>query len=104
METFIFLGLFALLLAAVAPGLYLLSKRMAARPAQLEIWRAMQHVGLSPAEASAEEPRSLALALRRCTLCPSVDACHEWLASGSRKGLERFCPNATYFEKLERSA
>lgn len=102
METFIFLALFVLLLAAVAPGLYLLSKRMAARPAQLEIWRAMQRLGLTPGEAAVDEPRSLALSLRRCTLCPSVDACHEWLASGSREGLERFCPNASYFRKLER--
>ena len=102
METFIFLALLALLLAAVAPGLYVLSKRMAARPAQLEIWRAMHRLGLTPAEAAGEEPRNLALALRRCTLCPSVDACQEWLAAGSREGLERFCPNASYLKKLER--
>lgn len=102
METFIFVALFALLLAAVAPALYLLSKRMAARPAQLEIWRVMHRIGLAPAETAAEEPRSLALALRRCTLCPSVDACHEWLASGAREGLEQFCPNASYFRKLTR--
>jgi hypothetical protein len=31
-----------------------------------------------------------------------VDACHEWLASGSREGLDRFCPNVAYFKKLER--
>ncbi|HEU4352871.1 MAG TPA: DUF6455 family protein [Burkholderiales bacterium] len=102
METFIFLSLFALLLAAVAPGLYLLSKRMTARPGELEIWRAMNRLGLTPAEAASEQPRSLAVALRRCTLCPSVDACHEWLAAGSREGLERFCPNASYFRKIER--
>ena len=102
METFIFLALLTLLLAAVAPGLYLLGKRVAARPAQLEIWRVMQRIGLSPADAVGEEPRGMALALRRCTLCPGVDACQEWLASGSRKGLEEFCPNASYFKKLER--
>ena len=102
METFIFLSLLALLLAAVVPGLYLLGKRMAARPAQLEIWRVMQRIGLSPADAAGEEPRSMALALRRCTLCPGVDSCHEWLAAGSREGLEHFCPNASYFKKLER--
>jgi hypothetical protein len=102
METFIFLALLALLLAAVAPGLYVLSKRMAARPGQLEIWRAMHRLGLTPAEAATEEPRSLAHALRRCTLCPSVDACHEWLASDAREGLERFCPNAAYFKKVQR--
>jgi hypothetical protein len=100
METFIFLALFALLIAAVAPAFYTLSKRMAARPAELEIWRAMHRLGLSAADAADEHPRSLALALRRCTLCPSVGTCHEWLASSSREGLESFCPNAAYLRKL----
>jgi Family of unknown function (DUF6455) len=59
-------------------------------------------VGLSPAEAAAQESRGLAYAVRRCTLCPSVDACREWLASGSREGLERFCPNASLIERLIR--
>jgi Family of unknown function (DUF6455) len=102
METFIFVALFALLLAAVLPALYALTRRMSARPGQLEIWQVMNRLGLSPAEAAGEEPRSMALALRRCTLCPGVDSCHEWLASGSRERLENFCPNASYFEKLER--
>jgi hypothetical protein len=102
METYIFLALLVLLLAAVVPALYALSRRMAARPGELEIWRVMHRVGLAPAEAAADEPRGMALALRRCTLCPSVDDCHEWLASGSREGLDRFCPNVAYFRKLER--
>ena len=41
---------------------------------ELEIWRVMHRVGLTRG-GRGEEPRSLALALRRCTLCPSVDAC-----------------------------
>jgi hypothetical protein len=102
METFIFLALFALLLAATLPALYALTRRMSTRTGELEIWRVMHRVGLSPVDAAGEEPRSLALALRRCALCPGVDACHEWLASSSREGLESFCPNASYFKKLER--
>jgi Family of unknown function (DUF6455) len=101
METFIFVALFVLLLAAVVPALYALGRRMAARPGELEIWRVMHRLGLAPAQAAADEPRGMAFALRRCTLCPRVDACHEWLASSSRAGLERFCPNAAYFRKLE---
>lgn len=102
METSIFLASLALLLAAVAPGLYLLGKRLAARHADLEIWPVMHRLGLSPGDIDGEEPRGMALALRRCTLCPGVDACQEWLASGSRAGLENFCPNASYFKKLGR--
>ncbi|HEX5768222.1 MAG TPA: DUF6455 family protein [Burkholderiales bacterium] len=101
METFIFLALFGLLVAAVLPALYALNRRMSARSGELEIWKVMHRAGVSPADAAAEQPRALAAALRRCALCPSVDACHEWLASSSRAGLERFCPNAAYFRKLE---
>jgi hypothetical protein len=99
METFVILALLLLLVAAVAPGLYVLRKRIASG-GQVELWRAMQRRGLNPADA-AEEPRNLAVALRRCTLCPSVETCHEWLASGAREGLEEFCPNAAYFKELE---
>ena len=102
METFIFLALFTVLLAAVLPALYALARRMSARPGELEIFRVMHRMGLSPLDAASEEPRGMALALRRCALCPGVDACHEWLASSSREGLDRFCPNAPYFRKLER--
>lgn len=102
METYIFLALFGLLLAVVLPALYALSRRISARSGQLEFWRVMQRLGLRPAQAVEDEPRNMALAIRRCTLCPGVDACHEWLASGSREGLEQFCPNAAYLRKLER--
>jgi hypothetical protein len=103
METYIFLALFALLLAVVLPALYSLTRRISARPGQLEIWRVMQRLGLRPAQAVEGEPRNMALAIRRCTLCPGIDACQQWLASGSREGLEHFCPNAAYLRKLERS-
>lgn len=102
METLLVLTLLLLLVAATAPGLYALRKRLSAGAGELEIWRAMSRLGLSPADA-AEEPRNLALAMRRCTLCPTVDTCHEWLASGRREGLGAFCPNAAYLRKLERA-
>jgi hypothetical protein len=101
METILILALLLMLVAAAAPGLYALRRRMSAGSEQMEIWRAMERRGLSPADAP--EPRQLAFALRRCTLCPSVGSCREWLASGAREGLETFCPNAAYFRKLERA-
>jgi len=102
METFLILALLLVLIAAIAPGLYALRKRFSAGPGELELWRMMRRLGLGPADA-AEEPKGLAIAIRRCTLCPTVDACHEWLASGGREGLDGFCPNAAYLRKLERS-
>jgi hypothetical protein len=102
METFLILALLVVLIAAIAPSLYALRKRFSAGPGQLELWRTMSRLGLSSADA-AEEPRNLALAMRRCTLCPAVDACHEWLAAGRREGLDGFCPNASYLRRLERT-
>lgn len=102
METLVILVLLLLLLAAAAPALYTLRARFFARAAQLELWRMMQRRGLSPADA-AEEPKNLALAIRRCTLCPSLSECHAWLDSGAREGAEAFCPNASYLRKLEGS-
>lgn len=102
METLLILALLLALIAAAAPGLYALRRRLSAGSGELELWRAMSRLGLSAADA-AQEPKNLALAVRRCTLCPTVDACHEWLAAGRREGLGAFCPNAAYLRKLERS-
>lgn len=101
METALIAGMFLVLLAAVAPGLYALRKRMAMEGGQLEFWRVLQRRGLGPEDAE-DDPRSLGMAIRRCTLCPSVDVCGDWLASGAREGLEDFCPNAEYLRRLER--
>jgi len=101
METLLILGLLVMLIAAVAPGVYALRRRMAAGDGKLELWSALHRRGLDAAQA-AEDPRALGVALRRCALCPSVDACTRWLASGAREGLEDFCPNAAYLRRLER--
>ena len=102
METILILALLLMLIAAVAPGVYALRTRMAMGSGELEFWRVLHRRGLSPADTT-EDPRNVAVALRRCTLCPAVDACHEWLDSDAREGLEDFCPNAAYMRKLERS-
>jgi len=102
METILILALLLMLVAAMAPGVYALRRRMAVGSGELEFWRVLHRRGLSAAD-TAEDPRNTAVALRRCTLCPSVGTCHEWLDSGARQGLETFCPNATYLRKLERS-
>ena len=36
----------------------------------------------------------MARAVGRCMLCPSIEDCDNWLASGKRDGLADFCPNA----------
>src|SRR5262245_13097679 len=102
METFVVLGLLALLVAAVAPAIYALHKRLGTRQGELEFWRVLNRRGLS-VEDTARDPRSLGTALRRCVLCPNSDTCSEWLKSGSAKELEDFCPNARYVRDLERS-
>jgi hypothetical protein len=102
METLFVLAFFLLLIAAAAPGIYALRKRMTATGVgPLELWRVLHRRGLGE-EDTARDPRGLGYAVRRCMLCPSVETCHEWLEGGKRDGLEEFCPNASYVQKLER--
>ena len=101
MESVVIIGLLLFLAAAVAPALYGLRRRMTAGTSRLEFWQALHRRGLDTADTEAD-PRALAVAVRRCTLCPRIDDCNEWLASGEREGLERFCPNAAYLKRLER--
>jgi len=67
----------------------------------LQIWRAMERRGLEPEDAAGEE-RALAVAVRRCTLCPGVEQCEHWLA-GEPADPAAFCPNDTFLENLART-
>lgn len=101
METLVVLGVLVFLLAAAAPGLYALRRRMTAEEGRLQFWRMLQRRGLDATDTAADS-RALAVAVRRCMLCPRVDDCEAWLASQRREGLEAFCPNAAYVQRLER--
>ena len=102
MEALLVLVLLLVLASAVAPVVYATRKRIGLPAGRLELWSVLNRRGLSAAEAAAE-PRQLAIALRRCALCPSVEQCNRWLELGARERLEDFCPNATYVKELERS-
>ena len=96
------LVLLALFAAAVAfaPFAYGGWRRLTSHGGDLQIWQAMTRVGVSSQQA-AGEPADLARAVRRCVLCPCIEECDSWLASGKREGLGLFCPNATYFDDLK---
>ena len=98
MESFVLVGLLVLVIAAVAPSIYALRKRMGAGR-KLELWCMLHRHGLT-AEAALAEPRPLAMALRRCALCPSVEECRHWLASEAREGFDAFCPNSRFIHRL----
>lgn len=91
-----FLILFALGIAGL-PYLYAAWRRIGAREADLEIWRVMAQRGIDPVGAT---PATLARAVRRCALCPSIEECDRWLAENEHDGLDEFCPNAALMEKL----
>jgi hypothetical protein len=101
MQSLVLLALLAVLIAVAALAIHALRKRMGAGGRTLELWSMLQRRGLS-AEAALEEPRPLAMALRRCALCPSVEECRHWLASEAREGFDAFCPNSRYIQRLER--
>ena len=94
--------LLALFAASVAfvPFAYAGWRRLTSHGGDLQIWRAMSRVGVSPQEATGE-PAKMSRAVRRCVLCPSIEECDHWLVSGEREGLGLFCPNATFFDELK---
>ena len=95
----------AVLLAAVAaltPFVRAGWQRLISREGNLQIWRAMPRVGVSPDEVAGQEAK-MAHAVRRCVMCPSIEECEEWLGSGRREGLGRFCPNEGFFVELKTS-
>ncbi len=94
----VFLLLFVVAVSA-APFLYAAWRRLTSREGELQIWRAMSRCGVTPEDAGKDA--QLAPAVRRCVLCPNIIECDEWLASGNRDGLGRFCPNAALFAQLE---
>ena len=91
-----------LLLAAAAMWLSVVAWRRAMSSTRtLQIWRGMQRRGLEPADAAGEE-RAFAVAVRRCTMCSSLDECEHWLA-GERDDPASFCPNTMFMENLQRA-
>lgn len=96
----VLLALFVGIIAAM-PFAYAGWRRLTARDGDLQIWRAMRRQGLMP-DAGAGDDAKMARAVRRCVLCPSIDECDHWLASGNKDGLARFCPNASLFDDLQR--
>jgi len=89
-----------LLAASASPAFLTLWSRAMSEDRELEMWRMMRRRGLV-ADPPSLRPADMARAIRRCTLCPSVDACRTWLATGRTEGAEDFCPNARFFQTLE---
>jgi hypothetical protein len=102
MEPFLFslalLLLFAALVAAL-PLAFAGWRRLVSREGDLQIWRAMRRLGVEGQDMACQD-RNLARAVRRCVMCPSIDDCDSWLASGRREGINLFCPNATFFDNI----
>ncbi|OGA42135.1 MAG: hypothetical protein A3G28_02415 [Betaproteobacteria bacterium RIFCSPLOWO2_12_FULL_68_19] len=101
LTTIVIVGLLLFAAAAVVPGVVAVWRRVMNDSGTLQLWQMMRRRGLKPEDAAGEE-RALAVAVRRCTLCPSTEQCERWLA-GEGEAPESFCPNATYLENLERS-
>ena len=97
------LGILGLLLVAAAAvrQSVVAWRRAMSNTRTLQIWQAMQRRGLDPADAAGHE-RSFAVAVRRCTMCSSLDECEHWLA-GERNDPGSFCPNTMFMENLQRA-
>lgn len=96
----VLLLLFAGLVAAL-PMAFAGWRRLVAREGELQIWRTMRRRGITREDTVGQEV-SLGRAVRRCVMCPSIDDCDQWLSSGKQDGLDLFCPNAAFFDHIER--
>jgi uncharacterized protein DUF6455 len=76
-------------------------RRVVSRNGELEIWPVMQRLGI-PRDAAPRSDATMARAIRRCVMCPSLEECDHWLASGDTDGIDKFCPNAPVLEGLRK--
>ena len=86
---------------AALPFFYVGYRRATSHGAELQIWPVMRRLGASP-EATPRNDRTMAHAIRRCVMCPSLEDCEHWLASGKTDGIAEFCPNASVIEGLRK--
>ncbi len=89
------------MLVASLPFAYAGWRRATHRDAELEIWPVMRRMGVSP-DATARSNPAVRHAIRRCVICPSLEECEHWLASGKTDGIKEFCPNASAIEGLRK--
>lgn len=92
--------LLAVLMAAVAAGLFFAWRRYLRRNSERRLRAMLEAVGLSPALASSGHVDAIMKEVRqRCRTCNAEDVCERWLKSAER-GDNDFCPNAHVFELL----
>lgn len=86
---------------ASLPFVYAGWRRATHRDAELQIWPVMRRLGVPP-DATPRNDGTMAHAIRRCVMCPSLEECEHWLASAKTEGIEEFCPNAAVIEGLRK--
>ena len=89
------------MLVASLPFFYAGWRRVTDRGAELQIWPVMRRLGVS-SEATPRHDATMARAIRRCVMCPSLEECEHWLASAKTGGIDEFCPNAAVIEGLRK--
>ncbi len=94
-------GLLLFMAAILAPALFASWRRVMNDAGTLQLWQVMERRGLAPADAAGEE-RALAVAVRRCTMCPSLGKCEQYLAH-ERDDVDAFCPNTMFLDNLGRA-
>lgn len=98
--------LIALVTAAIALGLFAFGaawRRAMRAEASLPFGDMLRRLGIGTADLQAgSTPVQAALAARTCFVCRSAPECRAWLQAGARQGYESFCPNAAFFERLQR--
>jgi hypothetical protein len=87
-------------MAAIVYAVMAAAWRSMSDDGQTRIFQVLRRHGAGTDQPFATGRHDAVLAVRRCTFCSYKAECDQWLASGAKRGLEDFCPNAEFVARV----
>ena len=93
---------FAILIAVLLYARLATAWRVARGDGQLRLVQVLARHGKAIDQALGAGDYQAAIAMRRCAMCAATGkkACDQWLASGTKQGIEAFCPNSEFIARV----
>lgn len=93
----------AILIAVMLYARLAIAWRVAAQgDGQLRLVQVLARHGKAADQALGAGDYLAAIAMRRCAMCAATGkkACDQWLASGTKDGIDAFCPNSEFIARV----
>lgn len=100
--TFAAFAALALVMGIVLYALLASAWRVVHDDGRLRLEQMLRRHGAPPEKALGMGGYQAAIATRRCAFCADKAACDQWFASGAKRGVEAFCPNADFIGRAAR--